>query len=259
MKLKHFQFLFFFSLLLVSEAEKDKKIIDDTSTSIEKHSYLVSILFNGKHICGGSLIKKNFVLTAAHCIPILHHSHYSIRYGSNKVNSGGTVTKVTDITIHHNYNASTPFDYDIAILKTSNPIEGVNVIPISIAVEEEYDIPFMLVGWGALNSDETASNQLLEANVKMINRKTCQKMYVNKKITDRMICAAANGKDACHGDSGRSVAHNGGLVGIVSWGRGCADQLYPDVYTNVAYFKDWIDGVLTDNSTMNIWNNNLNS
>jgi trypsin len=57
-----------------------------------------------------------------------------------------------------------------------------------------------------------------------------------------MICAAVagGGKDACQGDSGGPLAVEGVLVGIVSWGVGCAEPLYPGVYSNVATLKSFV-------------------
>ena len=55
-----------------------------------------------------------------------------------------------------------------------------------------------------------------------------------------MLCAGEEGKDACSGDSGSPLTCEGVFCGIVSWGEGCAEAEYPGVYTEVAYFVDWI-------------------
>ena len=60
-------------------------------------------------------------------------------------------------------------------------------------------------------------------------------------IADTMICAGTTGKGPCHGDSGGPLVDEKGLlIGIVSWGNGCA-RGYPGVFTKVSYFLDWIN------------------
>jgi len=65
------------------------------------------------------------------------------------------------------------------------------------------------------------------------------------------VCAGANGKDSCQGDSGGPLSYdnngNHEQVGIVSFGIGCASPGLYGVYSNVAYFRDWIDKTMKDN------------
>lgn len=79
--------------------------------------------------------------------------------------------------------------------------------------------------------------------VPSVNQTECSKAYNNMGgITDRMICAGfkAGGKDACQGDSGGPLVADNKLVGVVSWGYGCAKPDYPGVYSRVAAARDWI-------------------
>lgn len=88
------------------------------------------------------------------------------------------------------------------------------------------------------------------AEVPLVNQRKCQDAYSSfSPITPRMICAgfyAEGGKDACQGDSGGPlVAYSSDdkqprLVGIVSWGYGCAKPKYPGVYSRVLAARDWI-------------------
>jgi trypsin len=101
----------------------------------------------------------------------------------------------------------------------------------------------VVTGWGAPYSGGTIPSQLQAVNVDIISRTECDNAYADYGgITVNMICAAVpgGGKDACQGDSGGPLVVGVQLVGIVSWGVGCAEAEYPGVYSNVATIKDFI-------------------
>merc|ERR1712047_100728 len=81
--------------------------------------------------------------------------------------------------------------------------------------------------------------------VPIVPESRCQIEYPFQ-IAKSMMCAGEYGKDSCQGDSGGPmVCYNadgsGYLGGIVSWGIGCGGLFHPGVYTEVAYFVDWVE------------------
>ena len=113
---------------------------------------------------------------------------------------------------------------------------------------QDYDnVSAVVTGWGRLNSTGPQSDRLQEARVNTITNTACARSHGDHKITENMICAGADGRDACWGDSGGPLAVMGPngeyrQVGVVSWGnrRGCAIPGYPGVYTRVTSFLPWI-------------------
>ena len=96
------------------------------------------------------------------------------------------------------------------------------------------------------------------AKIEIRDRKKCKEVfsqppysgYPTDDITKKHLCAGnKNGIDACQGDSGGPlvclVNKEVLIVGIVSFGRGCADtSKIPGVYTNVAQYLDWITNLM---------------
>lgn len=91
------------------------------------------------------------------------------------------------------------------------------------------------------------SRVLQSTEIPVVNREICQEKYGADVVTTRMICAGypEGGKDACLFDSGGPLVVDGSLTGIVSHGKGCARPDQYKIYTNVAFFKDWISEQLS--------------
>lgn len=84
---------------------------------------------------------------------------------------------------------------------------------------------------------------LLAAKVKIVAQESCARAYLRiATIASGMVCANASNppRDACQGDSGGPLVTENHLVGIVSWGEGCASTEYPGVYTRVSEYDSWI-------------------
>lgn len=87
---------------------------------------------------------------------------------------------------------------------------------------------------------------LRKVTIPVVNQEECKRAYsgAGAPITERMICAGAPGKDACQGDSGGPLTRNGILIGLTSWGIGCARPDFPGVWTRVAAVSTWISDQL---------------
>ena len=112
--------------------------------------------------------------------------------------------------------------------------------------------PMRVMGWGYTESGGALSDVLLETTVDYISNEECQEIekYPEFAITDGMMCGYKRYTGTCKGDSGGPaflVDEDGEIgdqptqVGIVSWSKyGCATPGYPEVFTRVSYYADWI-------------------
>lgn len=211
--------------------------------SASKYPYIAFLSFSG-YVCGGTILSTRTIITAAHCTydgngNSVSASAYSIRVGSLRYGSGGTIVGVTSYTRHSSYSAST-VDYDVAVLKLSSALTFGTTIAAASLVGSGTDpvagTTVTTIGWGLTSeSGSSISSVLREVNVLVVARATCAADYSGEaSVTDRMFCAAASGKDSCSGDSGGPIINTstGVLLGGVSWGFGCAEAAYPGVYAS---------------------------
>lgn len=85
--------------------------------------------------------------------------------------------------------------------------------------------------------------------VPLIKQEACAAAYENfQQLTERMLCAGIpkGGKDSCQGDSGGPLMVKNQLIGVVSWGKGCARPNYPGVYARLTVLKDWIEKTMNE-------------
>jgi trypsin len=232
------------------KASINGRIVGGKLTDISSIPYQVSVQSEISthgffHKCGGSIISPRFVVTAAHCTQVAGLAR-QIRTGSSHKGEGGQVYRVLNVINHPLYDEDTT-DYDIALLELAEPIViNENTAAIELAEEDEdamVDDLAIVSGWGDTKSFGDDKNLLRSAEVPIFDQELCA--HLNKDhgvLTDRMICAGylAGGRDSCQGDSGGPLAVDGKLVGIVSWGVGCALPNYPGVYARVSALRSWI-------------------
>jgi len=154
-------------------------------------------------------------------------------------NSGGQVVNVSKIEIHEGFGQS--LSNDIAVIRLQSPLQmDVNVKSIPLANSSPKPKSFASVsGWGPVGCHQAESNSLLETKVNIVDLDSCQKTY-GQGITKNLICAVPLEKGFCSGSSGGPLVSDGELVGIVSFGKGCAHPEYPGIYIDVAQLKSWI-------------------
>ncbi|XP_065332045.1 trypsin-1-like [Cloeon dipterum] len=236
------------------------RVVGGNVTMPNEFPWVVALERRNKFYCGATLISSKHVLTAAHCIDGFNTREIKVYMGVHNrlaMNSETTlVRKIKKAVVHPKFDIFS-FDNDIAMLHLNEEVEFTQIIkPACLPTQARSDYSGyngIVAGWGRLGEKKSTAIELMKVDVPMMTMEQCRKSgYGETRITDNMICAGytEGKKDACQGDSGGPMHINIAagvteLIGIVSWGRGCARPNFPGVYTNVATYLDWINNQMT--------------
>jgi secreted trypsin-like serine protease len=222
-------------------AEDNRNLIVNGGAALT-HEYPWYVWIGG---CGGVIVSRKTVLTAAHCQGI----GPTVKVENSVRETIGTGT----MECHESYSDSTisTVGNDICIIHMENefPCDDINLRAIEIADLSNFDdidgCSTWVIGKGTLSSDGNLAPHLMELQTKSYTRNHSNCHY--DQIQDSAFCTYSENEDACQGDSGgplfidadlSTTSHHYVLHGLVSWGYQCAQV--GGVNTNLAYYKDWI-------------------
>eukprot|EP00804_Cyclotella_cryptica_P019895 CCRYP_007809-RA/>CCRYP_007809-RA protein AED:0.00 eAED:0.00 QI:427/1/1/1/0.25/0/5/3049/350 len=238
-----------------------------------RYPYAVFLEDSESPYCGGSLIAPDVVLTAGHCLEMTEGvQSFSVVVGRQNVtntSAGEVFTNVWGIP-HPDYNLYEGDDNDFGLIILPNRTTDVPLIrlnPFDAIPTDGQMLTYM--GWGvtSINStDPPDSDVLLEVDAAVIPNWSCiltQGIYlgINQsyagQITENMICTLGIDKDACQRDSGGPLIIKGDnstgaddvQVGVISWGLGCATDIFPGVSARVSNAQNWIRQEVCNRST----------
>lgn len=217
------------------------------------------------YACGGSLVSRSFVLTAAHCAIELDEANVTLGVVDTTDRDPSMTYKVVDRIVHPEYCSDCAVNlHDIAVIKLSRTVEFTERHRPICLPSSALNLPNTtgyVIGFGAYNVGtfigNVMSTYLQQTVVPLVDKETCSKKWSELAeharevaTSSTVLCAGSLGHGSAQGDSGgplMTISSNGiwYQIGVTSFGinagPGYYDQsLAPGVYTKVSSYCDFL-------------------
>jgi trypsin len=237
-------------------AAADSVIVGGSPVRVADNPWVVALSsrdrFGGTRsgqFCGGVVVGRSTVLTAAHCLSqevlgvrLREMSDLKVIVGREDLGtSEGSEIPVSKASVNPKYDSSTNAG-DVAVLSLASPLPANSAIRMAAAGDRAYGpgTRATVYGWGDTTGSGAYARSLRSASVHVLPDAKCAEAYPGSSdgtySAASMLCAGEleGGPDACQGDSGGPLVADGRLIGLVSWGSGCGRVGSPGVYTRIS-------------------------
>jgi len=227
-----------------------------------------------RHACGGALIARFWIVTAAHCVKPdgrwqsegqrqwFVKTYFKVKLGAEDlVENSAMVYSIDKVFVHNDFTPK-PIANDIALIhlvpdsRPRNPVE-IKTVALHVGPNLPSGTPVTSTGWGKTQSSDqfpaTIFNRAI--NLQTTDLDGCPQQAGMARLS-KVVCARGDGKKMCKGDSGSPLILTNGrvprIVGVVSWGlstdKNCGPSGQPGVYTEIESFAPWICKIMGQDS-----------
>ncbi|MDL5156260.1 S1 family peptidase [Actinomycetospora termitidis] len=213
------------------------RIVGGEKTSTAAEPWVVYLTdSSGFQFCGGTLVAPTKVVTAAHCTASSpERKMFAVVGRDDKDSKAGTSVPIAKTWVSPTFSA-VGNGLDVSVLTLEKPVDG-PTLPLATAADSALygaGTAARIYGWGATSENGTPSRYLLGATVPIRDDSYCKGSAASYD-PELLTCAGfdSGGVDTCQGDSGGPLVAGGKLIGITSYGDGCARAGKPGYYTRV--------------------------
>lgn len=206
-------FAFKLTILLLFSYASANNIVPLISNGIDAEiselPYSISIQEINVHVCGGSLLNENWILSSARCYERRLISNLNIEYGNSIISpgpDGPNKARISQIILHEEYVSSQPRVHDISLVESATPIitglhEPFAKLIIPGGSRFRSGTVSVHAGWGHI-SDGVRATRLQKASLNIISFDECLEAVEDGSKPSRLnICALADSV-MCTGDLG---------------------------------------------------------
>ncbi|XP_078379733.1 chymotrypsinogen B-like isoform X4 [Oculina patagonica] len=256
-------------------SSSSSRVVNGADATLGEWPWQARLQFNHNHLCGGTLIMPEWVMTAAHCVLHNDTSKLKVILGDvDRIKTEGSEQEfeVKRIVKHRLFSHPVPYENDIALFQLSRPADLSDLVNTACLPGFLEEVPVgtecYITGWGQMFGEVQESAPILQqARMPVVSNGACAAkldtspnggLHTDNRtwiVTSKMICAGDAGKTkthGCFGDSGgpfqcRNTAGQWVVQGIVSWGDpDCSSRNHYTVFTRVSVFRGWLEDVMAN-------------
>ncbi|CAB1330181.1 unnamed protein product [Coregonus sp. 'balchen'] len=219
----------------LADAPGGSRVVGGRNAPLGAWPWQVSVQVRSWHLCGGTILNRLWVLTAAHCFTVVPpHRMSSLRVvsGLNVLTEPGRYSQrryVVEVRAHEKFDHPS-YSNDIALLRLSSPLEYTDFVQPVCTVEDEMEEFNLNLNQCFISGKPM--DTLQEAEVELIEQNICNRIdWYNGYIKND-----SGGPLQCFSEDQEKFY----IVGVTSFGDACGLPKRPGVYARASKYSAWL-------------------